>query len=104
MKVFKPALVIWIIALAFLFSFSPQALSAQSKFGIRYETYGTVGNEFTELDGECVDFVKKSREDLGGRSYGNAKNMKSKAEDEGFEVNNVPRRPSENSIAGKQPL
>lgn len=33
MKVFKPALVTWIIALAFLFSFSSKALLAQPNFG-----------------------------------------------------------------------
>lgn len=33
MRVFKPALVIWIIALVFLFSFSTQALLAESNFG-----------------------------------------------------------------------
>ena len=92
MKVFKPALVIWVIVLALLFSFSPQVLFAQpTSFDILYKTYGTVGTKFEELDGQCVDFVKKSREDLGGRSYGTAKEMKPKAETAGFEVNNVPR-------------
>ena len=92
MKVFKPALVIWIIALALLFSFSSDVLFAQpTSFDIPYKTKGKVGDPFKEGYKECVDFVKKSRPALDNIPYKYAKNMKDIAEGNGFEVNNVPR-------------
>ncbi|MBC8461422.1 MAG: CHAP domain-containing protein [Deltaproteobacteria bacterium] len=60
MKVFKPALVTWVLALAFLFSFSPQVLFAQPKYSISTESFPQQGTK----QGQCVDLVRMLRPDV----------------------------------------
>jgi len=62
MKVFKPVLVTWVIALAFLFSFSPQVLFAMSKYSIFISPESFPKQE--TIQGQCVDLVRKLRPDV----------------------------------------
>ena len=93
-------LMILSIGFAIFFLFTQFAIAqhdtpsaASTKFTINYNQIGTVNEENPKGWGQCVDFVKYSRNDLKelGIPFGTPKKMINLLKGKDFEVNDIPR-------------